>query len=153
MLFIGELLLFIGGVASILCRARFICFLDSLFFLDFCCVCFLFTLCLNCLCQYVTKMGRNRWNSENVFNCFYLAGDGIVFKRGRKEICDVSNLGVELVCFSLLMVSYLLSLWFILFIFFYFHTCIDVLFWVFQERHVHSDQDLLPLLATIALEV
>ena len=35
-----ELLLFTGGVASILYRARFFCFLDSLFALDFCCVCF-----------------------------------------------------------------------------------------------------------------
>ena len=35
-----ELLRFIGGVASILYRARFFCFLDSLFALDFCCVCF-----------------------------------------------------------------------------------------------------------------
>ena len=54
----SELLLFIGGVASILYRAGFICFLDSLFSLDFCCVCFLFTPCWSC--QQVTKMGRFR---------------------------------------------------------------------------------------------
>ena len=55
-----ELLLFIGGVASILYRAGFICFLDSLFSLAFCCVCFLSTLCLSCLCQCMTKRGRFR---------------------------------------------------------------------------------------------
>ena len=43
-----ELLLFIGGVASILYRVGFICYLDSLFSLEFCCVCFLFTLYLSC---------------------------------------------------------------------------------------------------------
>ena len=53
-------LLFIGGVVSILYRAGFFCFLDSLFSLDFCCVCFLFALCLSYLCQYVTKRGRFR---------------------------------------------------------------------------------------------
>ena len=55
-----ELLLFIGGVVSILYRVGFICFLDSLFSLAFCCICFLSTLCLSCLCQCVTKRGRFR---------------------------------------------------------------------------------------------
>ena len=32
-------------------------------------------------------------------------------------------------------------------------TRVDVLFWVFQERKVHSDQDLLPFLVTFGLEV
>ena len=77
-----ELLLFIGGVASILYRAGFICFLDSIFSLDFCCVCFLFTLYLSFLCQYVTKRGRNRWNVGILFVLF--RGSEIVIERGRK---------------------------------------------------------------------
>ena len=40
--------IFIGGVVSILYRVGFICYLDSLFSLDICCVCFLFTLYLSC---------------------------------------------------------------------------------------------------------
>ena len=73
-----ELLLFIGGVSSILYRAGFFCFLDSLFSLDFCCICFLFALCLSCLCQYVTKRGRFRYSY-----LFFLGGVEIVFVRGR----------------------------------------------------------------------
>ena len=62
----------------------------------------------------------------------------------------VSNLGGELVCMFYLL---LLHICYLLFICLYFHTCIDVLFWVFQERQVYSNQDLLPLLATFGLEV
>ena len=72
-------LLFIRGVAFILYRAGFICLIDSLFSLDFCYVCFLFTLCLSCVCQYVTKRGRNRWNVgilfKKVFKMFCLGGE------------------------------------------------------------------------------
>ena len=77
-----ELLLFIGGVASILYRAGFICFLDSLFSLDFCCICFLFTFCLSCLCQCVTKGGEIDKMWESCLFC--LGGVEIVFERGRK---------------------------------------------------------------------
>ena len=44
-------------------------------------------------------------------------------------------------------------IYYLLFIYLYFHTCIDVLLWVFQERQVYSNQDLLPLLATSKLGV
>ena len=143
------LLLFIGGVAYILYRAGFICFLDSLFSLDFCCVCFLFTLYLSCLCQYMTKMGRNRWNMGILFILFreswnfFWKGERIrkkiVLFSGRWNcfaresinfFFNVSNLGGRV---SLLLFLYL---FFILFICFSFHTCVDVFFWVFQERQV-----------------
>ena len=65
----------------------------------------------------------------------------------------MSNLGGELVCMFIFAVAYLLSWWFILFICLYFHTCVDVLFWVFQKRQIHSDQHLLHLFATFGLEV
>ena len=52
------------------------------------------------------------------------------------------------VCYLLLLhISYLL------FIYLYFHTCGDVHFWVFQERQVYSNQDLLSPLATFRFEV
>ena len=44
-------------------------------------------------------------------------------------------------------------IYYLLFIYLYFHTCIDVLLWVFQERQVYSNLDLLPLLATSRLGV
>ena len=87
-------MLFIGRVASILYRAGFICFLYSLFSLDFCYVCFLYTLCLSCLCQYMTKRGRNRWNMGILFVLFM--GSWNYFWKGEKiKFFDVSNLRGE----------------------------------------------------------
>ena len=54
---------------------------------------------------------------------------------------------INFLCMLLLHVCSLLS------ICFYFHTCIDVLFWVFQGRQVHFNQDLLPPFVTSELEV
>ena len=147
------MLLFIGGVASILCRARFICFLDSLFFLDFCCVCFLFTLCLSCLCQYVIERRRNRWNVgilfKKVFKMFCLRGDKIVFERRRiYKLFDVSNLKEELVYFCF----YICVSYYCLYVFLSTHAVMCSFEW-FQERQVHSVQDLLSLLATSRLGV
>ena len=144
------MLLFIGEVASIFYRAYFfLCFLDSLFSLLLWCVCLLSTFCLGRLCQYVTKKGKNRWNLKSFLAIFM--GRWNCFLKGEKiKVFDISNLGGELVCFSLLLMLYLL---FIFFICLYFHTYGDVLFWVFQERQVHSDQDLRPLLATFRFEV
>ena len=63
-----------------------------------------------------------------------------------KSYFDVSNLGGEL---EFTFFIY----WFILFIYLSFDTRVDVFFWVFQERQVHSDQDLVPPLATFRLGV
>ena len=52
-------------------------------------------------------------------------------------------LGGELVCIFVILLFLCLS----------FHTCVDVFFWVFQERQEHSNQYLLPLLATSRLWV
>ena len=52
-------LLFIGGVVSISYRVELFCVPFFLYFLLLCCVCFLSTLCLSCLCQCVTKRGRD----------------------------------------------------------------------------------------------
>ena len=51
------------------------------FLLSFVVYVFLFILWLGCLCQYVTKRGRNRWNLEKVFKMFCLGGVEIVFER------------------------------------------------------------------------
>ena len=118
-----ELLLFIGEVASILYRAGFICFLDPLFSLDFCCVYFLFTLCLSCFCQYMTNGGEIDEMWESCLFCL---------------VC------IFVICFSLII------------------YCLYVLFsknavmcflQCFQERQVHYDQYLLPLIATSRLGV
>ena len=54
----GELLLFIGGVVSILYRVDLFCVPLILYFLlSF--IAYVYSL-LSCLCQYVTKMGRHR---------------------------------------------------------------------------------------------
>ena len=78
-------MLFIGEVVSILYKAGFICFLDSLFSLAFCSISFLSTLCLSCLCQCMTKRGRFIWNVgicenplcfvQGEFRLFMLGGD------------------------------------------------------------------------------
>ena len=73
----------------------------------------------------MTKRGRNRWNL------------GILVKR----FLTVFYLLLLHICYSFL------------FICLYFHTCGDVHFWVFQERQVHFDQNLLPLQATFRFEV
>ena len=96
---------------------------------------------------------------------FYLGEDeSVIFKRGENKsfffFFFLSNLGGELV-YIFVICCYCISIicfWFhiccyLLFICLYFHTCSDVLFWVFQERHVHFDQDLLPLLVTSSLGV
>ena len=61
-----------------------LCSLNSLFSLDFCCVCFLFTLCLSCLCQYVTKRGRKK-NWSKYGNPICLGGYEIFFERRSKK--------------------------------------------------------------------
>ena len=151
-------MLFIGGVSSILYRAGFICFLDSLFSLDFFCVYFLFTLCLSCLCQYVTKGGRNRWNVGILFvlfrgswNCFWKEEKELklFLKGGGNKFFDVSNLGGELVCICVICFSLII---FCLYVFLSTHTLMCS-FECFQERQVQSDQDLLPLLTTSRLWV
>jgi len=71
------------------------CFPNSLFPLILCCVCFLFTLWLSCLCQYMTKRGRNRRNVGILFVLFRRSWD--CFWNGEKiKHFDVSNLGGEL---------------------------------------------------------
>ena len=80
------------------------------------------------------KRGRNRWNLGIMLKRFLP-----IFIFGRVSLH---------VCYLLL-----LHICYLLFICLYFHTCINVLFWVFQERKVHSDQDLLPFLVTFGLEV
>ena len=61
---------------------------------------------------------------------------------GVNIVFDVSNLGGELDCIFVDL----------LFLFFC-HTCGYAFCLVFQEKQVHSDQDLLPLLATSRLGV
>ena len=69
-LFIGELLLFIGGVVSIFYRVELFCGPFFLYFLLLCCVCFLFILWLGSLCQYMTKRRRNSWYVGLLFVLF-----------------------------------------------------------------------------------
>ena len=71
---------------------------------------------------------------EKVFNYFNLGGEtkSFIF-----FLFFLSNLEGELVCFSLLIVSYLLLFYFILFICLYFHTYGDVLFWVCRHSILH----------------
>ena len=124
------------------------CSLNSLFSLDICCVCFLFTLCLSCLCQYVTKSGRNRWNLGILFVLF--RGSWNCFWKGEKiKFFDVSNLWGELVCIFVICLSLII---YCLYVFLSTHAVTCSFEW-FQERQVHSDQDLLPLLATSRLGV
>ena len=65
---------------------------------------------LSCLCQYVTKRGRNRWNLGLLFKrflifFFYLKEMKLLLKGGENKsvfffffFFNVSNLGGELVC-------------------------------------------------------
>ena len=123
--------------------------LNSLFSLILCCVCFLSTFWLGCLCQYVTKRGEISEMWEICFKrCLTILfwGRWKCFERGRIwKVFYVSNLEGELV--------FVFILCFILFICLSFHTYVDVFFWVFQERQVYFDQDLLTLLATFRLGV
>ena len=124
------------------------CSLNSLISPDNCCVCFQFTLCLSCLCQYVTKRGRNRWNLGLLFVLF--RGSWNCFWKGEKiNFFDISNLWRELVwifvtCFS--------SNIYCLYVFVLTHAVMCSFGW-FMERQVLSNQDLLHFLATSRLEV
>ena len=153
------LFFFIGGVASIFYRAEFFCVPFILyFFLSF--VVYVFCLPSNWIVFVNTwqKGGEidEIWESSlKGFNCFlFRRRSNCFWKREKINFFYVSNLGGV----SLFIVLYFLScvqqvdiktisfmnhnILFILFICLYFHTCVDVLFWVFQERHVHSDQGL-----------
>ena len=85
----------------------------------------------------MTKRERNRWNLEKIFNIFFRGRWNCFWKGEMKFFCY----------FLLLHICY------VLFIYLYCHTCGDVLFWVFQERQVHSNQDLLSFIATSRLGV
>ena len=84
------------------------------------------TLCLSCLCQYVTKRGRNKWNVGILFVLF--RGSWNCFWKG-KNIFDVSNLGGELE-FIFVFIFYFI----LFFICLSFHTCVDVFFRVFSGK-------------------
>ena len=76
-------------------------FIGSLFSFILCCVCLLSTFCLSCLCQYVTKRGRNIWNLGIML--FLFRGRWNCFRKGEKVkvlffYFYVSNLGGKLVC-------------------------------------------------------
>ena len=71
----------------------------------------------------------------------------LFLKRGENRSFFFFFFFLNFLCMLLLHVCSLLS------ICFYFHTCIDVLFWVFQGRQVHFNQDLLPPFVTSELEV
>ena len=83
------------------------------------------------------------------FLTVFMKGEMKLFLKGEKK--KIFDAGGELVsmfvicCYCIYIYIYIICL--------YFHTCIDVLFWVFHERQVHSDQDLLPLIATFKLGV
>ena len=64
----GELLLFIGGVVSISYKVELFCVSLILYFL-FSFIAYVYYL-LSCLCQYVTKRGRSRWNVGILFVLF-----------------------------------------------------------------------------------
>ena len=79
---------------------------------------------------------------------FCLWGLEIFFERGEyKKFFDVSNLGEELVYFC-----FYICVPYCLYVFLSKHAVICS-FECFQERQVHSDQDILPLLATSRLGV
>ena len=82
---------------------------------------------------------------EKFFNCFYLGEMKLFLKGGENKVFF----------FNYFFIWYLLLLHicYLLFICLYFRPCSDVLFWVFQERQVHSDQDLLSLIVTCRLGV
>ena len=69
-----KLLLFIGGVTYFsIVLISFVFPWFSIFSCPLLCM-FLSTFWLVCLCQYVTKWGRNRWNVEKVFKMFLFRG-------------------------------------------------------------------------------
>ena len=70
-------------------------------------------------------------------------------KGGENKIFDVFYLGGELVCIFVICFSLII---YCLYVFLSTHAVMCSFEW-FQERYVHSDQDLLPLLATSRLRV
>ena len=119
-------MLFIGGVVSIFYRVELFCVPLILYFLlSF--IAYVYSL-LSCLCQFVTKRGRSRWNVGILFVLFRGGGDTLIIYDSGKykyvwqiQVCfDVSNLGGELVCI------------FVVFLFI-FHTCVYAFCLVFQE--------------------
>ena len=70
-------------------------------------------------------------------------------KGGENKFFDVSNLWGELVCIFVICFSLII---YCLYVFLSIHA-VMCSFECFQERQVHTDQDLLPLLATSTLGV
>ena len=66
--FFLPLLLFIGGVVSILYRVDLF-YVPLLLYFLFSFIAYVYSL-LSCLCQYVIKRGRSRWNVEILFVLF-----------------------------------------------------------------------------------
>ena len=111
----------IGGVVSISYRVELFCVPLILYFLLSFNV-YVYSL-LSCLCQYVTKRGRSKWNVGILFVLF--SGDTLIcLWQWKIQVCFVvSNLGGELVC---IFVDLLFSCY-------YFHTCDYAFCLVFQE--------------------
>ena len=118
-----ELLLFLGRVATTFIELNCFMFPWFSFFSHVYCHS---TLCLSCLCQYVTKRGRNKWNIGILFVLF--RGSWNYFWKG-ENIFYVSNLRGELEFVFVFIFFFIL-----LFICLSFHTCVDVLFWVFLGK-------------------
>ena len=94
------------------------------------------------------KWGRNRWNVGILFVLFRESWN--CFWKGEKiNFFNVSNLGGELVCIFVICFS-LIIYGFYVFLSTHVVMCS---FECFQERQVHFDQDLLPLIATSRLGV
>ena len=77
------------------------------------------------------------------FNSFYMFmyfGDFVPLAYSLYLLCCVQKVGIKLndlwfTCYMLILITiYVIVLWFILFNCLYFHTCVDVLFQVFQEK-------------------
>ena len=138
-------MLFIGGVVSIFYRVELFCVPLILYFLlSF--IAYVYPL-LSCLCQYMTKRGRSRWNVGILFVLFCLGGDTlIVYDSGKYkyvwqiQVCfDVSNLGGELVCIFVV---------FLFFFVYFLHMHLCVLFSVSRNIQVDS----VVLLSTFATD-
>ena len=95
-------MLFIGGVAFILYRAGFICFLVSLFSLDFCCVCFLW-----CLMQNMFK-GWQKLCFWWLKTLFWSSGlNSSVFEKHLNSFSCISFMKlIELSCFCIIFCSF-----------------------------------------------
>ena len=116
------MLLFIGGVVSIFYRVELFFLLLILYFLlSF--IAYVYSL-LSCLCQYVTKRERSRWNVGILFVLFRGRYIGCLWQWKIQVCFGVSNLGGELVCIFVV---------FLFFCFYYFHTCGYAFCLVFQE--------------------